>query len=70
MNEDPAYRRRYIEYLNGGVKYGYMTNTFRGYYQGNTSLLDSARSAKPEHRVLYDWTYQFIKGTYEIQKLE
>jgi len=70
MNEDPAYRRRYIEYLNGGVKYGYMTNTLRGYYQGNTSLLDSARSTNPEHRELYDWTYQFIKGTYEIQELE
>ena len=70
MNEDPAYRRKYIEYLNGGVLYGYMTDTFKGYYQGNRALLNSARSTNPANRQLYDWMYQFVKGTYTIQVVE
>ncbi|WP_052759736.1 DUF4855 domain-containing protein [Paenibacillus sp. DMB20] len=67
MNQDPAFRKRYIEYLNGGIDYGYMRGAFKAYYQGNTGLLDSARSEDPAVRQLYDWMYQFIKGTYVKQ---
>ncbi|MCU6711145.1 DUF4855 domain-containing protein [Paenibacillus sp. J5C_2022] len=70
MNEEPAMRRKYIEYLNGGVKYGYMKQAFKAYYQGSTSLLDSARSSDPLNRQLYDWTYQFIQGSYTVKGCE
>jgi len=67
MIDEPAFRARYIEYLNGGIDYGYMGDVFKAYYQGNTALLDSSRSEDPAVRQLYDWMYQFIKGTYMKQ---
>lgn len=67
MNTDQEMRKRFIEYLNGGVDYGYMTRAFKAYYQGNTSLLDSSRSSDPTVRSNYDFMYQFVKGTYVKQ---
>ncbi|WP_268794563.1 DUF4855 domain-containing protein [Paenibacillus sp. DMB20] len=49
------------------MDHGYMKDAFKAYYQGNAALLDSARSKDPGVRQLYDWMYQFIKGTYEKQ---
>lgn len=61
-------RIKYLHYLNGGgVDYGYMNDAFKAYYQGNAALLDSSRSKDPSIRQLYDWMYQFIKGTYGKQ---
>lgn len=68
INTDTDMRQQYIDYLNGGVKYGYMNNAFKTYNQGNTSLLDSARSIDPTARQNYDWMYQFVKGTYTMPK--
>lgn len=70
MLTDPEKRKQYIEYLNGGVTFGYMNNVFKGHYQGNNSLLRAAQSADPDQRILYDWMYQFVKGTYELQPVE
>ncbi|MDR9855727.1 DUF4855 domain-containing protein [Paenibacillus sp. VCA1] len=67
MNTDPTFRQKYIEYLNGGIDYGYMKNAFKAYYQGNTALFDSAKSQDPAVRELYDFMYQFVKGTYVKQ---
>ncbi|WP_409345328.1 DUF4855 domain-containing protein [Paenibacillus sp. MBLB4367] len=67
MNTDEAFRARYIDYLNGGVDFGYMTGAFKAYYQGNTALLQSSRSDNARVRELYDWMYQFVKGTYQKQ---
>lgn len=67
MFTDAALRQKYIEYLNGGVDYGYMSGSFKAYYQGNTAILDSAKSNDPNIRANYDFMYQFIKGTYVKQ---
>ncbi|SHE14629.1 F5/8 type C domain [Chlamydia abortus] len=67
MNEDESFRNLYIDYLNGGVDYGYMNGAFKAYYQGVDALLHSSRSSDPRVRELYDWTYQFVKGTYQKQ---
>ncbi|MBQ5837576.1 MAG: DUF4855 domain-containing protein [Clostridia bacterium] len=60
---DPALRERYIEYLMGGVQYGYMKNCIHMYYQEVTAYTAAATSGDPKVRQLYDYTYQFIKGT-------
>lgn len=60
------HRQKYIEYLNGGIDYGYMENTFKAYYQDSGSLLkELAASNDPDVRVLYDWLYQFVNNTYK-----
>lgn len=64
INTDPEYRQRYMDYLNGGVEYGYMTDAFKAYYQGNHSLLEAALSQDPDVRSNYDLMYQFLQGTY------
>ncbi|MEH7114008.1 DUF4855 domain-containing protein [Neobacillus niacini] len=62
---DPNYFERYLRYLNGGVQYGYMTNTFKGYYQGNDTILRAAYGERAEQRMAYDLLYEFVKGSYK-----
>lgn len=54
--------RRYLEYLAGGAKYGYMENCVHMYYQEIYCYYDAAK-AGGKTRLIYDYTYQFIKGT-------
>ncbi len=61
--EDPVLRQKYIEYLMGGVTYGYMKNCMHMYYQEVTAYHVASKSGDPKVRQLYDYTYQFIKGT-------
>ncbi|NYH92491.1 DUF4855 domain-containing protein [Actinopolymorpha rutila] len=67
MLTDDVFRDRYITYLNGGVKYGYMKSAFLAYYQGNDAVLQAANSSDPRQRVLYDWLHEFVRGTYRPQ---
>ncbi len=62
---DPVLRQRYIEYLMGGVQYGYLKNCIHMYYQEVTAYYAASTSGDPRVRQLYDYTYQFIKGTLE-----
>lgn len=55
--------RRYLEYLAGGVKYGYMKDCVHMYYQELLVYYNAAVSDDPKVRAIYDYTYQFIKGT-------
>ncbi|MGZ9585661.1 DUF4855 domain-containing protein [Paenibacillus marinisediminis] len=66
MLTDSVYRERYIDYLNSGVETGLMTNGFNAYYQGNDAVYDSAVSTDPANRILYDWLYQYVNGTYQV----
>ncbi|WP_052759391.1 DUF4855 domain-containing protein [Paenibacillus sp. DMB20] len=66
MLTDAVFRERYIDYLNSGVETGLMQNGFRAYYQGNDAVRNTAVSTDPATRILYDWLYQFVKGTYQI----
>ena len=65
VNRIPNRKVRYLDYLNGGIDYGYMKDVFKGYYQGNRALLESARSHDLNIREHYDWMYQFVKGIYQ-----
>ncbi|MFY0758905.1 DUF4855 domain-containing protein [Metabacillus dongyingensis] len=64
MLTDDVFRQRFIDYLNGGVEYGYMQHAFKAYYQGNNAIYNTAISKDPKTRILYDWLYQFVNGTY------
>ena len=55
--------RRYLEYLAGGAKYGYLENCVHMYYQEILCYYNAAKSGDAKVRLIYDYTYQFIKGT-------
>ena len=61
--QNPTLRNRYLEYLSGGVKYGYMKDCMHMYYQEIQVYYDTSKSPDPKVRAIYDYTYQFIKGT-------
>lgn len=63
-SKDPVFFQKYLDYLNGGVDFGYMKDSFKGYYQGSRALLEAALSKDPEIRKNYDIMYRFVKGTY------
>ncbi len=67
MINDAVFRERFIEYLNSGVDTGLMQQGYKAFYQGNNAVYNAANSADPATRVLYDWLYQFAKGTYQKQ---
>ncbi|MGG4343467.1 DUF4855 domain-containing protein [Paenibacillus lautus] len=66
MLTDGVFRERFIDYLNSGVETGLMQNGYRAYYQGNNAVYNAAVNQDPSNRVLYDWLYQYVNGTYEI----
>ncbi|WP_369696078.1 DUF4855 domain-containing protein [Paenibacillus lautus] len=66
MLTEGVFRDRYIEYLNSGVETGLMQNGFRAYYQGNNAVYNLGVSKDPSLRLMYDWLYQFLNGTYTI----
>ncbi len=55
--------RKYMEYLSGGYMYGYMKDCVHMYYQDVAVYYDAATSKDSGVRKVYDYTYQFIKGT-------
>ncbi|MDD2269273.1 MAG: DUF4855 domain-containing protein [Eubacteriales bacterium] len=54
--------KRWMEYLKGGVYYGYM-EALHMYYQGGMpgAFHEAALSDDPRVRLVYDYTYDFIK---------
>ncbi len=62
---DERYRLKYFEYLKQGAKMGYMTEATHMYYMG-MYIHQIANSKNPAVRQIYDYTYQFIKGTLKI----
>ncbi|MFK7692696.1 DUF4855 domain-containing protein [Paenibacillus sp. HJGM_3] len=66
MLTDGVFRERYIEYLNSGVETGLMQKGFRAYYQGNNAVYNLGVSKDPSLRLMYDWLYQYLNGTYVI----
>ncbi|WP_054023287.1 DUF4855 domain-containing protein [Bacillus sp. FJAT-28004] len=65
MVTDGVFRERFVDYLNSGVQTGFMQAGFKAYYQGNNAVFDTAVSSDPATRILYDWLYQFVNGTYQ-----
>ncbi len=65
---DSTLRDKYYAYLSYGVTKGYMTGASHAYYQnsGPGTFYTCAESTNPTLRAIYDATYQFIKGTYQV----
>ncbi|WP_152394480.1 DUF4855 domain-containing protein [Paenibacillus guangzhouensis] len=66
MLTDGVFLERYIDYLNSGVTTGLMQQGFRAYYQGNNAVYNLGVSKDPTLRLMYDWLYQYLNGTYVI----
>jgi|GEM_PF-528730 len=66
MLTDGVFLERYIDYLNSGVSTGLMQKGFRAYYQGNNAVYNLGVSKDPTLRLMYDWLYQYLNGTYVI----
>lgn len=64
--DNEIYYDRYMDYLKGGIYYGYMTGSIHMYYQGTTDIYKASISEDVKTRTIYDYTYQFIKGTLDI----
>jgi len=62
--ETPGFDQRYLAYLDAGVKYGFMRDTFLAYYEGGGALAKCANADKSAARGLYDHTYEFVQGRY------
>jgi len=60
--------RRFRNYLNGGIKYGYMKDSVCGHFIGNCSIPDMYNcKIKIEHELLED-LYHFVKGDYQLKE--
>ena len=53
--------KKYMQYVAGGIEYGYMTDCIVMYYQGVTDFRDACNSGTVMGRMIYDATYHFIK---------
>ncbi len=60
---DARFFKKYMDYMSGGVKYGYMNESIHMYYQGSDIFRKAAESGDARTRLIYDYTYRFIKGT-------
>lgn len=56
--------RRLYDYLDGGVRYGYVEDVMLGYYQDLDMLLKLYVEDMGRRRYMYDDIYEFAKGTY------
>lgn len=64
---DIRYFKKYMDYLCGGVTYGYMDNAINMYYQGYDDIASARTSDKPHVRLIYEYTYRFIKDELDIK---
>ncbi|PKM63464.1 MAG: hypothetical protein CVU97_00590 [Firmicutes bacterium HGW-Firmicutes-21] len=63
-----TFYKRWMDYLKGGVYYGYM-DALHMYYQGGMpgAFYRAAISEDPKARLIYEYTYDFIKGTLKLK---
>ncbi len=53
---------KWMDYLAGGIEYGYMNDSIHMYYQSLQALASASRSTDSRVRLIYDYTYLFVKG--------
>lgn len=63
---DDRYFDKYMNYLQGGITYGYINDCIHMYYQGVKDFYNACYSSSAKARLIYDYTYDFIKGTLEV----
>ncbi|MBC8559031.1 DUF4855 domain-containing protein [Fumia xinanensis] len=62
--QSPLRYNQYLDYLNSGVKNGFDgPNVYRAWYQDLRAIYPLAYAKQQQFRDLYDYTYQFMKGT-------
>lgn len=57
-------RERFYDYFRTANTLGYGHNILRSYYQDVNLLGNAARHSDPEMRMIYDLTYEFVRGTF------
>ena len=62
-------RLRFREYLNAGVKCGYMTESACAHYQPLPSLERIYLNEDPVEREFYGDIYKFVEGKYKLKTL-
>ncbi len=71
LNEPIAVGRerhqRFREYLDGGVTYGYMTESACAHFQGVGALDRMRVHEDPREREFYEDIFAFVKGRYRIK---
>ena len=55
--------RKYMDYMKHGVTDGYMKETIHMYYQSGSIFRQACASQSDKVRLIYDYTYRFIKKT-------
>jgi hypothetical protein len=60
--------QRFRNYLNGGVRYGYMKEAVCGHFIGRNSIPEMFHSDDPRERETLDDLYHFVKGDYQIKE--
>lgn len=63
----PERHSRFREYLDGGVTYGYMTESACAHFQGMGALERMRTHAEKQEREFYEDIYAFVKGTYRLK---
>ncbi|MBQ9847993.1 MAG: DUF4855 domain-containing protein [Clostridia bacterium] len=63
---DIRYFKKYMDYLSVGAELGYMDGALHMYYQGYNDFAVACRSKDDRLRLIYEYTYQFIKGTLDV----
>lgn len=64
---DDRYIKKYMDYLCGGIEYGYMKDAVHMYYQGYDDFARACKSSEEKIRRIYDYTYLFIKGALSLK---
>jgi hypothetical protein len=59
--------RRFREYLNGGITYGYMTDAACAHFQGVGALERMRGHDDQQEREFYEDLYRFLKGEYRLK---
>lgn len=62
-----ASTQRYFDYLASGAELGYMTDAIHFYYIGLKNFDGEAYRSDTGRRLMYDYTYRFIKGTLKLR---
>lgn len=62
---DSKSREKFLDYLRGGVTFGYMKDAVHGYYQDVRLFSNCALSGDPSIRKLYDLVYQFVNEEFD-----
>jgi len=64
-----AHLQRFWDYLDAGVRYGWMQEVLIGWYEGGNALLNMLKEGE-KGRGMYDAVHQFVRGTYTAKTPE